>query len=133
MSIIEDAKSVVKLVQQIDNIELYGKILDLQGQIFELVDQNRKLKVDIDSLQEKLKTKAALKFEHNAYWKILQDGSREGPFCSRCWDVASNVVRMLQEPGSQYHECPNCRSPLNTSGKTYESVTVVTRETDPWS
>lgn len=33
MRIIEDAKEAVKLVQQIDNIELYQKILNLQAEV----------------------------------------------------------------------------------------------------
>jgi regulator of replication initiation timing len=117
MSIIENAKSVVKLVQQIDNIELYKQILDLKDQIFDLVEENRNMRDEVRSLQEKLRTKESLKFHFNAYWKENQDGTRDGPFCSKCWDKEEKLVRMVSCPNPQYHECSSCKQPLNTSGQ----------------
>ena len=118
MGIIDDVKSVTKVIQQIDNVELYRQILDLQAEIMNLVDENRNLK-------ETLKTKESLVFEHNAYWKKAQDGTRsDGPFCSRCWDKENQPVRMLVID-SRWHECPSCKEPVNTSGRGDATVTVI--------
>jgi len=47
LSIIDDVESVAKTVQQIDNIDLYRQILDLQGEIMEMVEENRDVKARI--------------------------------------------------------------------------------------
>src|SRR5438093_1108239 len=85
MAIIETAKEVVQLVQKIDNIELYKQILDLQREIFELVDENRELKTNVKQLNEALTINHELFFENNAYWRKT-DGLNDGPFCTHCWD-----------------------------------------------
>jgi hypothetical protein len=40
MGIVDNIKDVAKTVRQIDNIELYKQILDLQGEGMELVEEN---------------------------------------------------------------------------------------------
>lgn len=118
MSIIDDVRSVTKVIQQIDNVELYRKILDLQAEIMNLVDENRGLKEEIVSLQDAIKTKESLQFQHNSYWTKNPDGSRrDGPFCSKCWDKDKQTVRMLTMGNSQFHQCPSCKTPVNTSGQ----------------
>lgn len=107
MSIIENAKEAVKLVQQIDNIELYRTILNLQAEIMEVVDQNRTLKSENEELKEQLKFKEGLIFEGKAYWFKNSEGIKEGPFCSNCWDVKKLSVRLHVD--GTYHFCPNCK------------------------
>jgi regulator of replication initiation timing len=76
MGIIDDVKSVTKVIQQIENVELYRKILDLHAEIRNLVDENQDLKSEILSLKEALKTKESLQFECNAYWTKSNAGTR---------------------------------------------------------
>ncbi|HBA38453.1 MAG: hypothetical protein A2W73_07420 [Deltaproteobacteria bacterium RIFCSPLOWO2_12_55_13] len=52
MSIIDDVKSVAQLIQQIDNVELYRKILDLQGEVMGLVQENSELRKEISYLSQ---------------------------------------------------------------------------------
>ena len=75
MSLIEEIKSVAKIIHQAGNIELYEKILNLQGEILEIMNQNRKLKEEVSKLKQKLKIKNSLKFEDNNYYII--DEKRE--------------------------------------------------------
>src|SRR5262245_26972185 len=135
MGIIDDVRSVTKVIQQIDNVELYRQILDLQAEIMNLVEDNRKLKSEINSLQDSLRTKESLEFERNAYWKKNQEGARsDGPFCSKCWDRENKTVRMLVMANPQYHQCPSCQLPVNTSGRADDPpapVRVLTRNPDP--
>lgn len=86
MSIIENAKEIARIVQQIDNVDLYRKILDLHAEIIELYDQNRGLREENGALKEKVKFKEALVYEDKAYWVKMED-SKDGPFCSSCWDA----------------------------------------------
>jgi len=95
MSIIDTLKETVGLMQKIDNIDLYRRMLELQTQVMALFEENR-------SLKEQLATRAQLKFKKNAYW--MND---DGPFCSRCWDAESKLVRLHQQEGC-VPRCPSC-------------------------
>lgn len=94
MGLLDNAKEAVQLVQKIDNIELYRKILDLQADALKMVEENATLKNQIKSLEEKLKIKDSLTFENNDYWIKREDGSKDGPFCTHCWDREQKLVRL---------------------------------------
>lgn len=107
MNIIEGFKSATELIQKIDNIELYRKILDLQSEAMGLVDQNNVLKEENKELKEKLKIKDNLVYRNNVYWLRLQEGTEDGPFCSRCWDVDNKLVRHAHLL-TNFYVCPQC-------------------------
>ena len=44
MSIIDNIKSITTTIRQIDNIELYRRILDLQAEIINVVSENQELR-----------------------------------------------------------------------------------------
>lgn len=108
VGIIENIKSVASVLQKADNIELYRKILDLQYEAMELVQQNNDLKIQITELKDKLSTQENLTFRNNKYWKILEADKQDGPFCSKCWDVERKLVRH-QNHNDGYLTCPNCQ------------------------
>ena len=110
MSILEDAKTVVSLIQKLDNLELSKKILDLQTEILSLYQENLELKTENQSLKEKIQTKEDLEFKTRAYWRKKPSGSSEGPFCSACWDVKQQLVWLHEFPNDPRHyKCPACQ------------------------
>jgi hypothetical protein len=128
MSIIENAKEIAKLVQQMDNIELYKKIIDFQLELIDLVEQNRTLRTEIILLHEKLELKEKLIYENNAYWIKKDDDSKDGPFCSNCWDTKNLTVRMLiYDNEEKYHSCPNCKFGFNLY-----TIPMPNIEYNPW-
>ena len=119
MGIIEDTKEVVKLVQQIDNIELYRKILDLQCEVLELVQQNREKDQTIEKLKNAMELKGKMVCDHSAYYQIDEQGEKiAGPFCTNCFDNEYATRRLL--PGAQpkdqsshyWVQCPKCKVPF---------------------
>jgi hypothetical protein len=94
MSVIDTAKEAVMLVQKIDNIELYKKILDLQSDALKLVEENGKLEGEIQELEEAFKIKDTLLFEDNHYY-IKEP--KDGPFCTLCWDKERKLVRLHKD------------------------------------
>ena len=102
MSILDDVKNTVSIIQKIDNIELYRKILDLQSEIIALVEENRLLKAAASIHKD-------LEFKKEAYWKRYGTESQDGPFCPKCWDVNQKLVRMLRREG-YYPTCPECKT-----------------------
>jgi regulator of replication initiation timing len=115
MSIVDNVKDVAKIVKQIDNIELYKKILDLQAEAMKLVGENTELKNEIRSLKEKLSLKETLKFRYNVYWRVKDDSKEEGPFCSKCWDTEEKLVHMIIKDDDSWARCPACRLAIEKS------------------
>ncbi|MBP1931977.1 hypothetical protein [Ammoniphilus resinae] len=105
MGIIGDIKSIGEIVQKADNIELYRKILDLQYEAMNVIEQLNELKEENRILKEKLKTVENLTFKGNMYFK---NGVNE-PFCSKCWDADSKLVR-LHGDGAGWFQCPLCKT-----------------------
>ena len=104
MGVIDTVKDVASLVQKLDNIDLLKRMVDLQEQIFDLVCENHEIKEQNRVLAEKLATREQMIFRKNSYWR-----ADEGPFCSRCFDSDSLVIRMLITPGFA-PQCPKCRT-----------------------
>jgi hypothetical protein len=92
MGVIDTAKEAVQLVQKIDNIELYRKILDLQSDALKMVEDNGKLRDRIKELETAFAIKDTLTFEDNHYF-VVKDGTKDGPFCTLCWDNDRKLVR----------------------------------------
>ena len=99
MSIVDNLKEVVALVQKIDNIELLRQIMSLQAEVLSLWDENNRLKAEVRAVKEQLAYAGELRFHRDGYWKPTPDGKEEGPFCSVCWDVDRTLVRMNNEVG----------------------------------
>jgi hypothetical protein len=110
MSVIDHIKDIANVVRKAGDIDLYRQIIDLQAEMFEVYDQNRVLQTEIDNLKEKLKLKGSLVYEYNAYWISNCDGTKDGPYCSNCWDTEQKTVRMLVDwESAKRHTCPNCK------------------------
>lgn len=97
MGIVDTIKDTIGIVQKIDNIELYQKLIELQQQAWALVDENR-------LLTERLSTHAALTVRDNAYWN-----GEDGPFCTRCWDGEYKLVHLHVRRGF-WPLCPACKT-----------------------
>lgn len=97
MGVLDTLKETVGLIQKVDNIELYRRMLDLQAQVQALVDDNR-------SLKERLAIRDQLSFRENSYFR-----GDEGPYCSPCWDTRGILVR-LHVRADHYPQCPSCKS-----------------------
>lgn len=106
MGVIEDVKEVVKLVQSIDNIDLYRKILDLQAEVTGLVQDKLQLTQQVRDLTEKLAIQGSLEFRDEGYWRKCDDGKEDGPFCTACWDSDKKLVRSV--PIRNVYGCPVC-------------------------
>lgn len=108
MGMIENAKSLGKLVQQLGNLDAYQKIVELQSDMLELLDENLRLKEEAAELKQSIELQESVKFEFDAYWIIRQgDQDDDGPFCSCCWDVRRQLVRLQQRAFGM--ECPACK------------------------
>ena len=104
MGVVDTVKDVAFLIQKTDNVDLLRRAVELQQQVYALVDENRPLQDQVRVLKHKLSTRDEMAFRKNAYWKGDED-----PLCPRCFDAESLPVRMLITPdfGPQ---CPKCQT-----------------------
>ena len=107
MSIVENVKEAVKLVQQLDNVDLMRKMMDVQTDAMDLFDQNTALKKEIERLEDALQTMAKVVVGVNSYWIVREGGGYDGPFCTGCWDSKNRLMRVILT-GSSVLQCPVC-------------------------
>jgi hypothetical protein len=109
MAVFDELKSIAKVLQEAGKIELYQKILDVQQQLLEMQNTIFELNSENKVLKETMETQETLVFERNAYW-IVKDQTKDGPFCSRCWDDQKKTIRLLPLGNPAYYSCKNCEN-----------------------
>lgn len=107
MSIIDELKSVGKVLQEAGKIEQYQQILDAQQKLLEMQREIYELETDNKKLREEFEIKEALIPEGNVYW-IKKDNTRDGPFCTCCWDSERKLIRLHKSNVSSKVHCPKC-------------------------
>ena len=113
-TIVDNVKTIQEIAEKTQNLELKSTIIDLKEQILELREENLELKQSLSKQQE-----YNMVFEDNCYWNYKEDGTKEGPYCSACWDGKDKAIRMKID--SNYYQCTNCKNnhqhtPLNYNG-----------------
>ena len=112
MGIIDNIKEVVSLIQKTGNIDSVRQILDVQKEALDLLEQKGELQKRVSELEELIAIRSEVRFENGAYYRNREDGSREGPFCSRCLDVTDKLVMLHsfynQNVGATISRCPEC-------------------------
>jgi hypothetical protein len=70
-------------------IELQQRLIAIQGDFATLMDENRRLKEQLDAERN-------YSFHHSVTWKKLADGSETGPFCPVCMSEGKEVPSRLR-------------------------------------
>ena len=63
MGILDNAKQVAKAVEEIHNLELYQRVLNLHSDIIELVEENNRLRDENKELAKTVSLKQTMKFK----------------------------------------------------------------------
>jgi regulator of replication initiation timing len=113
MSILDNAKGIAQAVHEINNLELYQRVLALHSDIIELVEQNNQLRQEVAELRRRLEIKGKLQpvMERDLiYFVVDEQGRREsGPYCTTCWDIDGKLVHVYPY-GDGTHICNYCLS-----------------------
>ncbi|MGE0406947.1 MAG: hypothetical protein AB7O65_11660 [Candidatus Korobacteraceae bacterium] len=108
MGILENAKQVASAVQEINNLELYQRVLNLRTDILDLVEENKRLHDENDQLKRTLAVRAQMIFKEPFYY---QDGDAT-PFCPACWEVQQTTVHVVMRYRNETEtrwDCPGCK------------------------
>lgn len=102
MAILDNVKEVARLAQEVGKLDLYKQAVDLMAQVTELAQENFALQEQVRELRDQLQRerdaaqiKGKLKNKNGlAYNLVRDDGTEDGPFCFRCFDVDRMLVRV---------------------------------------
>jgi hypothetical protein len=99
MSVVHGAKEIAELVKKYNDIPLYQKIVELQGQVVELATERLELFSKNQELTGKLALRNKTEFRNPYYY---QEGD-EIPLCPTCYDNSSGEKRIhLTHPSNDY-------------------------------
>ena len=116
MSVIDGLKTAGKVLQEAGKIEQYQQILDAQQRMLEMQATIADLTEENRILKTQLTTRDAMVYENNAYYTNPTDDSRDGPFCSHCWDVDGKTVRLKPSLNNRaFSSCPSCKNQFQTN------------------
>ena len=104
-ALLDAIKKAREVSKRIENAEVQAILLDAQEAALALKEEVIALRTENLQLQEQLSNKQALVFDRGAYWRNGEP--RDGPFCSRCFDSDSKVIRLVPTYG-YWHKCPQC-------------------------
>jgi hypothetical protein len=106
---IDSLKTVAGLVQQINDIPLQRSIIDLQSEVYGLIEQNRDLQDKNRSLTEALASRERLVTEGDGkYYCVDDDGTRKGPICPHCYLESGLVLPIEFHIGFRALYCHTC-------------------------
>lgn len=82
---------------------------DIQLEVYDLIEENRELRNQIQELKNEKDISSKLEFANDAYYY-----NNKGPYCTKCWDVDSILVRMVVPPRPLMrvgnYRCNNCEA-----------------------
>ena len=92
MSIISDTKEVVGLIREVDNADLYRKIIDLSGEIYELHGRHMEALQRIRDLEDEINTQSAMQFNQDD-GNYYVEGDKI-PYCPTCWESDRKAIHL---------------------------------------
>lgn len=84
---------VLELVKAGATLELQERIVELREAVLNAKDEILSLREELSTLKCAATEREQLEFDGIVYWRELPDGENEGPFCQRCYDADSKLMR----------------------------------------
>ena len=126
-------KGAFKVLMEATKIDLYEKYSELQDKNIALKEEIDNLKKENSKLIQKLKIKEEIVFEYNAYWLKYEAGkTKDGPFCSKCYDSDEKLIRLISCADPKYSKCPICKIALTIAdGKPWKREPIEKEKKTP--
>jgi ribosomal protein L37AE/L43A len=121
----EAKQRVLEVVEKLGNVQ--DALFYVREELIKIQDENVSQKARLKELDERLELKGRVVFERPSYW-VMTEGQLDGPFCQKCFDVDSLLVR-LQLNGNDTWTCLSCKSVV--LGPNYKPR-VIQRKSREW-
>lgn len=109
LDVVDHVKEIAALADAYNHRDLFKKIVDLQGEVLSISEENMKLAARVRELEDQEKTAGEIVKIRNFYYRKIDDGgvNMKDPFCIPCWDGDRKLIHVYSE-GSMKH-CGRCR------------------------
>jgi len=108
MNVVDRAKELATLIKKLDDIDLYRKIVELEGEIIELTRQNRELGERVEDFERSSDIINKLTYDPPFYVGDLPSDL----YCSHCIEVHKMPVHLVKttraEMRRRIYSCPKC-------------------------
>jgi len=115
MGIIDDIKSTASIAKKLKDPELMEQVLNLQTSVLELQHHTQRLEKENEALKKQIAIKESI-FQKAGVYFSKKNNEVDGPFCTRCWDVDSKLVRLRIIQGNRWAVCPECKNGCDYHG-----------------
>ena len=115
MGVLDEIKEIGDLIKKAGDIELYRRIVRLEGEVIDLTRDIRHLQQANGELQEALKFKGEVVFREPFYW-LKGDPA---PYCPICWEKEAKAVHIVyshRNVHGEYWDCKACGAHFTTHG-----------------
>jgi len=115
MDVLEWIKKASDLAVNARNVELQGAVLEIKREVLQLKEQNLQLR-ERNAELERRKVQPVV-YKQPSYFQAKEDGTEDGPFCQRCFDVDGKLVRTHDGEhyiAGPYRECKQCNTIVYT-------------------
>jgi hypothetical protein len=123
-------KDAVKLAQQVDNMPLLQKIVEVQSQLNDLAEELKEKSEEIEKLRKALAFKGKIIHKHHLFWEKGENGQIiDGPFCPKCFDLDQQICRVIisDTKDRRYVQCLKCKVPIDS----LQAYNLLSTETFP--
>jgi hypothetical protein len=114
MSILDSAKEIADLIKKMGDIELYRKIVELEGEIIDITRTKRELEERCEKLDKQLSFGRTLTFRPPVYYA---EGD-EIPFCPTCYETDHSAYHLIgpdtDSAGDVSYNCNLCGNTFYT-------------------
>lgn len=114
MGLYDGIKDVAKIVQQADNIELYGRLLDLSAQALDMQEEIARLKRENEEIKRQNAIEKDIEYHIDPFLTRESD-SLPIKYCAACWIDKKRLVP-LQELLFSNYQCPLCKAKVVDKG-----------------
>ncbi len=102
------AKALKVATDSIDDAHIKLQMAELISALADAKIEAAESAEKIAELEGLLKSKQSLKFVNGMYYRELEDGEKDGPFCATCYDSTSKEIRLQHVPGATFGDW-SCR------------------------
>jgi hypothetical protein len=139
MGIVENIRDAADLAKRVGDIELYRKIVHLEGEVMDLTREKRQAEQKIEELEGKLALNSKMNFKQPFYFQE----SDTVPFCPRCFEKDKTAVHLfavhlfleINRDDLKRWDCRECKSTYRIEGPNYHRRQNFQSSSDPgpWS
>lgn len=106
MNILENLKEVANVIQNIKNVDLHSKMIEISKQALDMQKEIEFLTKENNELKKKQDIESKIKRYDELYFTLDNDPDSV-LYCTYCWDKEQKLIQVRKNHGE--FACPHCK------------------------